>query len=277
MSKSMDRKTVNAVRLMKDVSRYGFEYLQNSHFRPSEMTDKQVLVMAYLTHAQAHFDGVISLVCKSKSQPATAHLQTRCLQEVWINMSLMTCTDDDTWSSYLYVISEYDRMKIAKSLFRDKQMDQVSLDRILTEATTLTQKIIKKNPLPKIKGILDPDNPKRDLYGKNALSLKEKCQLIDHYQPPLEGGKTVVQNYEIVYKYLSKYTHQDARTVLSTIEERSNEYVWNISGGQTDIQKTMSTSYAYYIGCLRILTDLMDDTNLRRYKLFEGRFEKYLR
>lgn len=273
----MDRKTLNAVRLMKDVSKYGFEYLQNSHFKPDQMTDKQVLTMAYFTHAQAHFDGVIALVCKSGSQPATAHLQTRALQETWINMCLMTCTDDNTWSSYLYVISEYDRMKIAKWLFADKQMEQANLDNILAEATMLARKIIKENPLPTIKGILDPNNPRRDLYGKQPLNLREKCQLIDHYKPPTEDGNTVLRNYDLVYRYLSNYTHQDARTVVSVVKEKDNEYTWDVAGDAVDIQKAMSTSYAYYAGCLKILTDLMKNTNERRYKLFENRFEKYLR
>lgn len=262
---------------MKDVSGYGFNYLQNSHFKPTDMTDKQVLVMAYFTHAQAHFDGIIALVCKPNSQPATAHLQTRALQETWINMCLMTCTDDNTWSSYLYVVSEYDRVKAAKWLFADKQIDQANLDKIMAEASMLAQKITKENPLPTIKGILDPNNIIRDLYGKNQLNLREKCQLIDHYKPPKEAGNTILKNYDLVYKYLSNYTHQDARTVLSVIKEKDREYVWDIGGDPIDIQKAMSTSYAYYSGSLRILTDLMQNTDVRRYKLFENRFEKYLR
>lgn len=266
----------NAVRLMKDVSKYGFEYLQNSHFRPDQMTDKQVLVMAYFTHAQAHFDGVIALVCKSKSQPATAHLQTRALQETWVNMCLMTCIDDNTWSSYLYVISEYDRMKIAKWLFADNQIDQARLDSILNEATNIARRITNENPLPSIQGIVNP-NSRRDYYGKQPLNLREKCQLIDYYQPPEDPEKTMVKNYDLVYRYLSNYTHQDARTVVSVVKERDDEYTWDIGGDPIDIQKAMSTSYAYYTGCLRKLTDLMEYTNTRRFKLFDNRFEKYLR
>lgn len=272
-----DLKAKNAVRLMKDISNYGFNYLQNSHFKPNSMTDKQVLVMAYFTHAQAHFDGVITLVCKPKSQPATSHLQTRALQETWINMYLMTCTDDNTWSSYLYVISEYDRMKVAKWLFADKQIDRVKLNKILAEANTLARNISNENPLPFIKGILDPSNTKRDLYGKNPLNLREKCQIIDYYKPPTKADSTVLKNYDLVYKYLSKYTHQDARTVVSVVKEKDNEYMWDIGGDVVDVQKAMSTSYAYYCGCLRILTDIMQDTDTRRYRLFENRFEKYLR
>lgn len=274
---NLDPKVRNAVQLMKDISGYGFNYLQNSHFVPAQMTDKQVLVMAYFTHAQAHFDGVVALVCKPKAQPATAHLQTRALQETWINMRLMVCTEDNTWSSYLYVISEYERMKVAKWLFADKQIEQAQLDRVLNEANLIAAKIRQENPLPKIKGIVDPANPKRDYYGKQPLNLREKCQLIDYYEPPAQSGNTTLKNYDLVYKYLSKYTHQDARTVVSAVKEKDNEYTWDIGGDALDIQKTMSTSYAYYSGCLRILTDLIGNTDTRRYKLFDTRFEKYLR
>ncbi len=272
----MDTKTRNAVRLMKDVASYGFDYLQNSHFQPDQMTDKQVLLIAYFTHALTHFDGIVSLVCRSKTQPATAHLQTRALQETWINMSLMTCSEDYPWHSYLYATSECERMKIAKWLFADNQMDQAGLDAVINQATIIVQSITSENPLPTIPGIVNPGS-NRDYYTKQPLNLREKCQLIDYYQPPQSPDKTMVKNYDLVYRYLSGHIHQDARTVISAVREQGDEYVWNVGGDVTDIQKTMSTSYAYYTGCLRKLTESIGDTNTRRFKLFDNRFEKYLR
>lgn len=265
----------NAVRLMKDVSGYGFDYLQNSHFTPSQMTDKQVLLMAYFTNAHANFDGVVTLVCKPKSQPATAKLQLRALQEVWINMSLMTCVDGDLWSSYLYTISEFNRIKVAKWLFEDGQIDRANLDSVSREATTIGNQLISNNSLPDIDGVMHPSRSRRNYYTK-PLTLRERCQVIDHYKQP-EPDNSITKNYDLIYSYLSNYVHQDAREMASSVREQDTEYVWDIAGSALEIQKTMSTSYAYYTGCLLLLTDLMGNTNQRRMKLFQNRFEKYLR
>jgi len=272
----MDRRTANAIRLMKDISKYGFDYLENSNFAPDKMTDKQVLLMAYFTHAQANFDGVIALVCKSKSQPATARLQLRALQETWINMFLMVCMEDDLWSSYLYAASEYDRVKVANWLLEDGQIDNANFERVKDEATQITDRLRQEHPLPDIDGVMHPSRSTRNYY-KKPLSLREKCQIIDHYKPPSEPDSTVTKNYDLIYRHLSSYVHQDARTVLSAVQEEEGRYRWDISGTTLEIVKTMSTSYAYYTGCLQQLTDLIGNTNNRRMKLFEGRFEKYLR
>lgn len=265
----------NAVRLMKDISKYGYGYLQNSHFTPSQMTDKQVLLMAYFTHAQANFDGLISLVCKPKSQPAPAKLQLRTLQEAWINMMLITCVEGDLWSAYLVTISEYNRIKVAKWLFEDGQIDRANLDRVSNEATTLANILVQGNPLPDIDGVMHPSRSRRNYYTK-PLSLRERCQVIDHYNQP-EPENTITKNYDLIYSYLSNYTHLDAREVLSAVREEDEEYIWDIGGSALEIQKTMSTSYAYYTGCLSLLTDLIGNTDKKRMDLFQKRFEKYLR
>jgi hypothetical protein len=265
----------NTVRLMKDVSKYGFDYLQNGHFIPEQMTDKQVLMMAYFANAQANFDGTVALLCKPKSQPTTTKLQLRALQEVWINMSLMTCTEGELWSSYLYTISEYNRIKVAKWLHEDKQIDDAGLERITAEATNLADIIVRSNPLPDIDGVMHPSRSRRDYYVK-PLTLRERCQVVDHYNQA-DPDNSMTKNYDLIYSYLSNFVHQDAREMTSSVREYENEYIWDIAGSALEIQKTMSTSYAYYTGCLRIFTDLIGNTNERRMKLFQSRFEKYLR
>lgn len=265
----------NAVRLMKDASKYGFDYLQSSHFTPAQMTDKQVQTMAYFTNAQANFDGVVALICKPKSQPATTKLQLRALQEAWINMSLMVCVEGELWSSYLYAISEFNRIKVAKWLHEDGQIDDTRLASISDEVTRLTNIITRANPLPDIDGVMHPSRTRRNYYTK-PLTLRERCQVIDHYNQS-EPENSMTKNYDLIYSYLSNFIHQDAREMVSSVREHENEYIWDIAGSALEIQKTMSTSYAYYTGCLRILTDLLGNTNERRMKLFQNRFEKYLR
>lgn len=266
-----------SIRLMKDISAFGFKYLQDSHFKRGQMTDKQVLVMAYFTHAQAHYDGVLALVCKPKSQPSTAHLQMRALQETWINVSLMTCVEEDTWSNYLYMLSEYDRMKIAEWLLKNGQINQAKADKISNEASQLISNLKGKTNLPDIIDVMYPSKLKRDFFGKQPLNLREKCLVIDHYKGSTSNN-SMAHNYDVVYRFLSKYMHQDARTVLSAVKEGvKGEYQWNVGGDSDDITKVMGVAYSYYNGCLRTLTDLMGNTNIRRFDLFDKRFHKYLR
>lgn len=262
-----------ARKLLKDLSNYGWDKFQSAHNFVDLTNSKHIMLIAYMSQAQVNFDGIISLTRIAKPQAAAATLQLRTLQEYFINTKLVTLQNDDTFASYLYINSEYERIKTTKMLLRLGEISQTNCDRVLEESNQIINILKRQTKLPLIPHLILAD---RDYYGKSQFDLRKKCEIIDALDTNNESAHSMVSNYDVVYKQLSKYVHTDARTILHDIGYNSHPSIININGDASLYEDMVGMSCMYYASILEIFTKEMNIYEGRRFKLFMNRYIKYI-
>jgi len=164
-------------RLLKDISNYGWEKFQEAKALISETNSKHIMLVAYMSQCQVNFDGIISLTLPSKPQGTAGVLQLRALQECFINTKLITLRDDETFANYLYINSEYERIKTTKVLLNQSAINQSKHDEIVNEANQIISNMKSQTTLPTIPSLIAAG---RDYYDKQQFSLRKKCEIIDY-------------------------------------------------------------------------------------------------
>jgi hypothetical protein len=260
-------------RLLKDISNYGWEKFQEAKALISETNSKHIMLVAYMSQCQVNFDGIISLTLPSRPQGTAGVLQLRALQECFINTKLITLNDDEVFANYLYINSEYERIRTTKVLLNQLAIDQAKHDEILNEANQIISNMKAQTTLPIIPGLIVAG---KDYYDKQQFSLKKKCEIIDYLDTENSSVHKMVDNYDVVYKQLSRYVHPDARTILKNINFISNTSTININGDASLYEDIVSMSFMYYATVLEIFVNNLDIYEPRRFKLFSNRFDKYI-
>lgn len=217
--------TNKARRLLKDISNYGWEKFQEAHGVVDTNNSKHIMLVAYMSQCQVNFDGIISLTLPSKPQGTAGVLQLRALQECFINTKLITLNDDDVFANYLYINSEYERIRTTKVLLNQGAIDQDKHDEVVDEANTIITNMKAQTTLPTIPSLIVAG---KDYYDNKQFSLKKKCETIDYLDTENSSVHKMVDNYDVVYKQLSRYVHPDARTILKNINFTSNTSTINI-------------------------------------------------
>jgi len=260
-------------RLLKDISDYGWKKFQEAKAVINEENSKHIMLVAYMSQCQVNFDGIISLTLPAKPQSTAGVLQLRALQECFINTKLITLQDDEMFANYLYINSEYERIRTTKVLLDQSAIDQSKHDEIVNEANQIISNMKSQTTLPTIPSLIIAD---RDYYDKKQFSLRKKCEIIDYLDTENSSVHKMVDNYDVVYKQLSRYVHPDARTILKNINFTSSSATININGDASLYEDVIGMSFMYYASVLEIFVNQLEIYEPRRFKLYSTRFNKYI-
>lgn len=260
-------------RLLIDISNYGRAKFQEALPNINTNLSKHIMLVTYMSQAQVHFDGILSLTLPKKPQGTTAILQLRTLQEYFINTKLITLQDNDIFANYLYINSEYERIKTTKMLLRMKEINQNECDKIIKEADKIINMLKSSTKLPIIPNLILTN---KEYYGDAKFDLRKKCAVIDALDTNTQSIHKMVDNYDAVYKYLSNYVHPDARTILKNIGFNNSDSTININGDSYLYHDVVMLSCMYFASILEIFCTQLDIFEPRRFKLFMNRFSKYI-
>ncbi len=259
--------------LLKDIAKYGWSIFTQVQPNTNTISSKHILLIAYMSQAQVHIDGVVSLTSIRKAQASTAALQLRALQEYFIHTKFITLQDNDVFANYSYINSEYSRIQTAKFLLRNKEITQQVHDNTVNEANAIIDDLKPSTILPVVPHLISQG---KDYYGNHQFKIRTMCEIIDALDTDNQSIHNMLDNYDAVYKHLSGYTHPDARTILWNINYTSNTSAININGDSTLYEIIMTMSFMYYAAILEIFATEFGVYESRRFSLFNTRFHKYM-
>jgi hypothetical protein len=248
-----------AVRLTRDTSRFGYNFLAAGTFRTDDPT-KRITALEFFTQAQTHYDGVLHLITYEHALSRTACLQMRALFECWINMCLINSIEGDEWAVYLRSVSERQRIKYAVAIESD------NLDEVRKNAQALIKQYGKPIDFTKI-SIFQPKprpasaNSKkpRDFYNEHPLSFKEKCLLLNYYDNEISTEKTDFEaTYNAVYKSLSPIAHLEPYANASVFKREDDRAHVVVSGDPEEAMLVMKFSFMFFMNSLGVLAHTYD-------------------
>lgn len=262
-----------ARRLLRDMSNYGWQMFQRALPATNTVNSIDIMMIAYMSQAQVNFEGIISLTAPHRPQSSAAMLQLRTLQEYFINARLITLQGNDNFANYLYINSEYGRIKTAKLLLNAGEISQQEYSQTETEANNIINRLKPNTSLPPIPQLIIAGH---DYYDNKQFNIKQKCQIIDALDTNTTSAHSMVDNYNAVYKHLSGYVHPDPRTILHNIGYASYTSTININGDSQLHELAIAMSGMYYAGILELFVNAMNIYEPRRFKFFNARFHKYI-
>jgi len=299
------------VRLSKDISRFGFKFLQSNV--SSTILGNRVprdIVLCFI-HAQAEFDGIISLIGKNNTQPNTSQLQLRTMFESWLYVLLMSSADAEMWARYLESTSQIRRIKRAKEIHKagaftepeikniidtsQKMLDKIGTsfnfpelpmfapskkDDEITRFTNEIKTIInqsksnrKQQLINHLENIVTSKQKKSRNFIQKPLGILELCEVMDFYDPP-KTSISYVTWYKRIYSHLSDYAHNDLSNASSVITFR-NEFIANVAGDSENSPNLLKQGIRFYLGTLEYLArNLNVDVN-KQLKRFSVRLNSF--
>lgn len=303
------------VRLSKDISKFGFEFLQ-SNVCHSTLVDDHItrdIILCFI-HAQAEFDGIISLIGKNNTQPNTSQLQLRTMFENWLYVLLISTKDGEMWARYLEATSQIRQIKRAKEIhkagaFTESEMNDIidtsqkMLDEIGTsfnfpelpifapskkddEITRFTNEIKtiinqsesshKNQLINQLDNIVTSKQKPPRNFIKKPLKILELCVVTDFYYPSeLKDNISYVTWYKRIYSHLSDYAHNDLSNASSVITFRNDKFIANVAGDSEASPNLLKSGIAFYLGTLEYLAGNLNVDVNKQLKRFSVRLNSF--
>ncbi len=269
--------------LFDDLSSFGIN-LYKTVYTPEQDDPKNKVILVLLNQAVAHFDAINRLILsKNKSIVLSTSLQVRSLLEIEINLKLVTLIPADINFSFIVLRdSAIERIKLIKNQLKtsekyknDMKLNVTKLENELKRFKNKKNEISKKINWDKITEYLQ--KPKKVYINtEKAMSISDKCKLIDYYyeQSGLQG--TTRDEYLLDYKYLCDLAHSDINTILFETEKHEpSRIIKNVNGDPSLAYILLKKAFLTYKSILNIMIKEFDIATLQILNSMSSEFSNY--
>lgn len=216
---------------LKRLSEFSVSLLTTENIRPETLYPRKAFVYSQFIFSLSLLDGVITLAQRGQARSMVPLV--RALWEGWLGVAFVYAGKSHVWTYYLQLQEELKNKKKRDDLYAAGKIDDVARYKERNkDAVKIINAINRRcKELPSVPGVITKD---RSLT--RAISLRQKCQIVDYYQSLRtnhnKNATTLVEWYDSVYSHLSGTAHVSVTELnaLYKYDDTGNLHV-DISGG----------------------------------------------
>lgn len=244
---------------LKRLSQYCSDLLTQSNIDPASLYPRKSYTYSLFIFGLSFVDGMVTLA--ERGQARSMEPLVRGLQEAWINSMFVYSTRSNVWMYYLLLQDELLTAKKRDKLYAEGKVEEQRYQARSKESRRIVARIDRHyKELPLIPKVI---TTKDQSLHTRKLTLKQKCEIIDHYhslRPKKSKGSLVSQleHYELVYGHLSDTSHVTP-LALNGLYRRGGDgqLSVDISGGSDRryMAVLLMNGYLYYYWLMRLFLD----------------------
>ena len=236
------------LKALHDINEQAFAVLkdvESTHQR--RITGRDAYFLGLYGAAIAQVQGIICLADQKQYRVADSLLRN--LFEIYVTVRFIYATRTFLYGRLLVLNSERKRSQKLRQL---SEAGHVAIDAHSEHAEKLKKmEVFIERNYPawpdRIPGVFISGSPAE----RRRISLKDMCKVTDFYDQRYKrvssNAVTLVQNYELIYEYLSGITHSDAISLGQVMHEDENSIFVNIDGSANPdaMARSCAAAFAY--------------------------------
>ncbi|MDB5163959.1 MAG: hypothetical protein JWS12_577 [Candidatus Saccharibacteria bacterium] len=245
-----DKEAIQLLEDLKRLSQYSADLLAADNIRPETLYTRKAYIYSQFIFSLSLMDGIITLAQQGQARSMVPLV--RALWEGWAGVAFVYAGNSHVWTYYLQLQEELKNKKKRDDLYAAGKVEDVARykQRNKEAAKIITAINRRYKELPLVPGVI---TAKERSLTKRKISLKEKCQIIDHYQSLRANysatATTLAEWYESVYSHLSGTAHVSVTELnaLYKYDNAGNLHV-DISGGgdRNYLRSLLLIAYLYH-------------------------------